>query len=635
MPPRRKPPIQSIRFCVAVDKGGDFTYTHVEIMNLDIFVSEFVKELLKALLVQEGQASLMDLKLYDATGERMFSGSGRNHQLSARISRSSMKCFDGARTLSSYFSKEPEEMEEKKNGGKKVHILAIFKSDGSKIDDGGLGFLHKFKKTAPSSAARPSLAIKQQNNPETNFYYNRPPPAGYYMPVALLEPIFNEFIDDCTNLSPTQPDHDFATGLAAASAEFYKNEENRRQALLQVFDNHGLRIKASQIGPGSAKTDADYDVGEGDSKSKALIVEIKNDTTNGDPVMQVSHYYNRSFSAREEVVAAKKSIFPCLGMYLQGTATVCTLSSSNLATIGAAASFFGMVWTDRPHIQPLGILLRMDEHPGDIEHHENLARALGACKKAVAKLEIYYEQGLPDASPPLPRIETLEGLLFPRYTTYKLLTSEGEPVKPEREMTLTYRAPYTEGSGSQNKNCFRSKLVFEARDNDNNHLCIKFVKRYGKEAHIQFAEHTLAPRLLGFREIGGGWKMVVMDYLSNPYFRGGDLCDKKISSNTVRKAIKEQLQVMHRLGYVHGDVRNPNLMIKLDDDEKSLVDLKLVDFDWAGKEGEVRYPHNLNTRVKRADDALSSRKIRAEHDIFMIDELFKSESETSMDIDMV
>ena len=136
-----------------------------------------------------------------------------------------------------------------------------------------------------------------------------------------MELIFNDFANDSASLSPTQKDHDFATALAAASAGFYKSEENRRQKLLEVFNRYDLPLQAGQIG--RAKTDADLDVGE--DNYKAMVVEIKNDATTGDPVMQTGHYFNRSFETKRELIATKKSIFPCLGMYLQGTVPFCTL----------------------------------------------------------------------------------------------------------------------------------------------------------------------------------------------------------------------------------------------------------------------------------------------------------------------
>ena len=52
--------------------------------------------------------------------------------------------------------------------------------------------------------------------------------------------------------------------------------------------------------------------------------------------------------------------------------------------------------------------------------------------------------------------------------------------------------------------------------------------------------------------------------------------------------LKETL--LHQVGYVYGDLRDTNLMVRKDGQSGFM----LVDFDWAGKFGEVCYPMNVN-----------------------------------------
>lgn len=48
------------------------------------------------------------------------------------------------------------------------------------------------------------------------------------------------------------------------------------------------------------------------------------------------------------------------------------------------------------------------------------------------------------------------------------------------------------------------------------------------------------------------------------------------------------------------DVCDTNLLVRTDDE----CGFVLIDFDWAGKEGEARYPINVNrTGIKRPDGA--------------------------------
>ena len=48
--------------------------------------------------------------------------------------------------------------------------------------------------------------------------------------------------------------------------------------------------------------------------------------------------------------------------------------------------------------------------------------------------------------------------------------------------------------------------------------------------------------------------------------------------------------------------------------------IMLVDFDWAGVIGEVRYPMNVNNvDIKRPDGAHDNELVVAQHDMLMID----------------
>jgi serine/threonine protein kinase len=52
----------------------------------------------------------------------------------------------------------------------------------------------------------------------------------------------------------------------------------------------------------------------------------------------------------------------------------------------------------------------------------------------------------------------------------------------------------------------------------------------------------------------------------------------------VRHDVRRALDLLHDHGLVFGDLRPPNIMIT----DKGEVEL--IDFDWAGEQGQVRYP---------------------------------------------
>ena len=109
--------------------------------------------------------------------------------------------------------------------------------------------------------------------------------------------------------------------------------------------------------------------------------------------------------------------------------------------------------------------------------------------------------------------------------------------------------------------------------------------------------------------------MIVMDFVDDSYQLLEDSNDKASFSSE----FKEKLVSFHQAGYVHGDIRTTNIMVKKTG-EPGII---LLDFDWAGKVGEVRYPMNVNNRdIKRPDGAVDGRLILAEHDIEMMDFMF-------------
>jgi len=98
-----------------------------------------------------------------------------------------------------------------------------------------------------------------------------------------------------------------------------------------------------------------------------------------------------------------------------------------------------------------------------------------------------------------------------------------------------------------------------------------------------------APRLYGVKELPGGWFLVAMEYISDDT----PLClyerdDSDVIAHVAKwhRDMEELMRRFHREGYVHGDLRAPNILCK---DDKVM----LVDFDWGGKVGEVSYPGTI------------------------------------------
>ena len=157
-----------------------------------------------------------------------------------------------------------------------------------------------------------------------------------------------------------------------------------------------------------------------------------------------------------------------------------------------------------------------------------------------------------------------------------------------------------------------SKLLFAAESGDNEKICIKFVRHYSEDVHAFCASKGFAPALEGFEELPGGWHMVVMEMIGEDYCRLMDFSPRYSHHDDIVK----KLTSLHQAGYVHGDVRDTNIMVKKDGSQG----FKVVDFDWSGRIGEVRYPMNVyrSGRLRRPVEAKDGQLIKAEHDIWML-----------------
>jgi len=144
--------------------------------------------------------------------------------------------------------------------------------------------------------------------------------------------------------------------------------------------------------------------------------------------------------------------------------------------------------------------------------------------------------------------------------------------------------------------------------NDSNQVVVKFVTTYGEEVHMAMADAGFAPKLLYCGPILNGdlddFKMVVMEYVSKDPTRSQEL-----------DQLREIIETLHAKGYVFGDLRLPNILITREGK------VQLIDFDWAGKEGDVRYPICLSTAIGWAPGVQQKGLIRQEHDRFMLKKL--------------
>lgn len=276
---------------------------------------------------------------------------------------------------------------------------------------------------------------------------------------------------------------------------------------------------------------------------------------------------------------------------------------NNTSPTGPFIGFAGAVFTDRPNLHVLTPVLPSCYHATNTRMREMTARCFGAAKMAISWLREYYERNietLQDQSPTFPHPHTYESLSQPP----ALHSFKYEEIKAASTYHATLQI---------------DKLVFRGKCG-NEKIFIKFVRRYSKDAHMKCSELKFAPSLRALSKIPKGWYMVVMDYISDDY---EELDDARLNlSNSTHQSlvseIREQVKSLHAAGFVHGDIRSTNVIVK----KNGRGELLLIDFDWAGESNKVKYPMNINRNgILQPEGARDGALITPEHDMYMVDKL--------------
>jgi serine/threonine protein kinase len=254
--------------------------------------------------------------------------------------------------------------------------------------------------------------------------------------------------------------------------------------------------------------------------------------------------------------------------------------------------FAGAVTTNKPQFEVLTPLFDLATNSHDTLALKPIARALGATRAALGSLKEYYT-GLRQQKP----------------------ASSVDPKFPSR----TY---YTNRDGTKVEFEYQSrldneKLLFLVLNRPEEQiLLVKFTQKYSEEAHAHCASHGVAPELYAVEQLGGGWMMVVMEYLDEDMYT--HMYELRASRRaSLRTAVTDAVSTLHQGNFVHGDIRHVNMLVSRNNG------VKLIDFDWAGPEGTTRYPANVNHEgICRPEDARDGQLITREHDMKMVGFIF-------------
>jgi serine/threonine protein kinase len=294
------------------------------------------------------------------------------------------------------------------------------------------------------------------------------------------------------------------------------------------------------------------------------IDELEAGVGSYDPVDEAAAYYMHVVG--ERMREASCSNMPCLLMTISGH--MITLAFACVATKIRVDSVVG------------------HEILESANHVNDLARFLKCLKICVNDLHTYYQQFevLPSYSSALHR-----RLCFPYFSGW------------DDKHNLVYKQQLSE-----------FLLLAELRDNSQDftfvkNVIVKFCESYCVEAHRCLGEY--APELLWAGPLPGRWTVVVMEYVPNCRQWSNECTTQQIQSLT------QAVQCLHEHNFVHGMLVPENILV-----QRGSGRVYIIGFQWAGREGAVRYPEELILSDFDLFEEVGS-LISRQHDDVMLDKV--------------
>ncbi|KAJ2914043.1 hypothetical protein MD484_g6368, partial [Candolleomyces efflorescens] len=552
----------------------------VEIDPNDYYVQELRKALYEKLKMEGQDVQLRDLDLYRAEIPAEPEANLRERALQWLREQPLRARLPHPETLDRVFPAAPSD--------DSIHILIANPSTVDLYDtlnDPYAPYVRKVQKALGkvmddlSTAPSPSEVVKNTQgvatflNPDDGLVYvDRVPVAMFSPPLAKLQGLFDDLE---SKVEPSDTEVACAAEFLGEAIGFFYDEEERQDAIRQYVNilagesgRWGVRLKSvGDIKPTASWWHA--------FRFPILLLELKNTVgVGGDAMLRAivprSQTLLLDFSA--DAVSKFKDLrgtcnFPVVligftGNRIQVSAAVCAgaIYVSSWCTLDLSSGFHSS------------------------QNAVRLARVFKALSSCRPELQSYYDEVLP--SPDISRSLKLSAL-------YPNPTFISDDVKPP---SLVYRQFMTRNGKPTSDiprlgNSITAMYIATLGDTDQE-VIVKFTARYNKEAHSLLANAGFAPKLHFCERIVGNLHMVVMDRVEGKTIFQLHVEQKGIPTGVARQ-VEEALSIIHEAGIVFGDLRETNIIYTRADGSAG-GGVSLVDFDWADKDGEGRYPATLN-----------------------------------------
>ncbi|KAG9314767.1 protein kinase subdomain-containing protein PKL/ccin9 [Chiua virens] len=286
-----------------------------------------------------------------------------------------------------------------------------------------------------------------------------------------------------------------------------------------------------------------------------LLVELKNEEAGikSVPIAELSGYYCRLLGNIDDDRLLRSRV-PALGLTL----------------VGPMITFYALAYPSRLHYTELTATLSCRPRAVNGNARKQLYNAFAAAVHLVGRITQDAASGLP-SSP-------LKDHLYPAISE---LPSYGHSTLPIGSIRFEIVETIMAVPG---------RYVYLARASDGTMLVVKFSRSYSIHLHHHCFLRGHAPALHGYAKLPGNIHAIAMEYVHNatPLDPHTSFDDRKEWAKQLTALVRS----FHAKDYVHGDLRSPNIVVAADNR------VRLLDYDWGGKQGQVFYPHeHLNPQL--------------------------------------
>uniref|UniRef100_A0A1X7VM59 Protein kinase domain-containing protein n=1 Tax=Amphimedon queenslandica TaxID=400682 RepID=A0A1X7VM59_AMPQE len=351
--------------------------------------------------------------------------------------------------------------------------------------------------------------------------------------ITLYYPGFQKFIEDSNDASIVleREDYEFAKRMCTEMSKYFNTEEPRHNEFFKILSLKFKTLKGELVHENKG-----YKVDISIGTECYILIEVKNES--GDSYAQVIGYYVQSLKGK----------YP----------DQCPAPAYLLELVGPQLSISGAVFGKYVFVDRLVDSVWLVPHQNE-EATIRVARILKALKDAIREIQAYYKNNTRIDNPEFPVFQSCD---------------KGSIQYKERMKRHIFKGTLTYNNGEEVD------------------VIIKFTKRYCREAHALMYKEGCAPQLIHYEERVGGtqYTAVVIEYIDG-IMHLDEYLKEYPDNKSEPEPFQDALKVLHDHGFCHGKLTSNNIFMEFKDGKDYI---NIVNYEWAGRIGEARYPFSAD-----------------------------------------